>query len=142
MIINDNKAGILRYFLFAIILFVFVYKLSKVINGNILAPRAYSKACSLKQNKDYLGAIALFERVAKEYARYPRGSEALLKAGDCYLHLGDETKAREYFQEIIRRHTDLCTPEMAQKCLSHLESGHKAEYSGLLSNDGKCPLEN
>ncbi len=116
--------------------------MSKPIFGNILAPRVYSKACSLEQNKDYSGAIALFERAAKEYARYPRGSEALLKIGDCYLHLGDETKSRGYFQEVIRRDTDLCTPEMAKKCFNHLDSGHKAEYSGSLSNDGKCPLDN
>jgi len=54
------------------------------------------------QDKDYAGALRLYQQVYDQYPHLGWGSSSLMMIGGCYSYLGDYGKAIEFYQKALR----------------------------------------
>ncbi len=89
--------------------------------GNKALDALFLKAESLYQMGKYLDAIGQFELVLERYPKSGRAASAMLRIGRCYEKLGDKSKAKSIYQDLILGFPGTSQADKAGKLVSALE---------------------
>ena len=72
---------------------------------DIGAEAGYYYGLTLFEQGKFNDAISVFVRIRSIFSAYDEWySKSLLKLGDCYVQLGDKSKAREMYKAVLQRH--------------------------------------
>jgi tol-pal system protein YbgF len=67
---------------------------------------------------DYMGALLAFQEVLDAYPSGNKVADALLKVGDCLVHLDNGEAGRERYEEVLRRFPGSAAAAMAEERLN------------------------
>jgi TolA-binding protein len=72
---------------------------------------------SLYSAKDYRGAIAEFERLARDFPQSPQAPSALLKTGYAYYELKDSVQGRRVLRTLVEKYPTSKEAKLAEERL-------------------------